>query len=72
MHEQVREPLSVRLPWDEVHRLEVLMRSRSNSLTRRGGSGAACATCGKPLGNEGMRLAGLLVHPACLPGTEHR
>jgi hypothetical protein len=69
MHEQVREPLSVRLPWEEVHRLEVLMRSRAHSLSRR--SGGACAACVKPLRDDGIRLAGLVVHPGCLPHTEH-
>ena len=60
-------PLSVRLPWEEVHRLEVLLRSRSHSLTQRAGSHTVCAACGKPLAGHGMRLAGVHLHPECLP-----
>ena len=63
--------MSVRLPWEEVHRLEVLLRSRSHSLTQRAGSQSACAACGKPLAGHGMRLAGVLLHPECLPGQPH-
>jgi hypothetical protein len=59
--------LSVRLPWEEVHRLEVLLRSRSHSLTQRAGSHTVCAACGKPLAGHGMRLAGVHLHPECLP-----
>jgi hypothetical protein len=72
MRQQLREPLSVRLPWDEVHRLEVLMRTRSNSLARRSGSRHTCAACGAPVADDGMRLAGVLVHPGCLPGPGQR
>jgi hypothetical protein len=63
------EPLSVRLPWEEVHRLEVLLRTRSRSLARRSGSRTVCAACGQPLAGHGMRLAGVHLHPACLPGS---
>jgi hypothetical protein len=62
------EPLSVRLPWEEVHRLEVLLRTRSHSMARRSGARPVCAECGRPLAGHGMRLAGLLLHPECLPG----
>jgi hypothetical protein len=65
------KPLSVRLPWEEVHRLEVLLRTRSHSLTQRHGSRATCAACGKPLAGHGMRLAGMNLHPECLPGAPH-
>ena len=63
------EPLSARLSWQEVHRLEVLVRMRAASLSRPHPAGTTCAACGAPLGDDRMRLAGVLVHPGCLAGT---
>jgi hypothetical protein len=60
------EPLSTRLSWQEVHRLEVLVRMRAASLSRPQGASGKCAACGSPLGDDSMRLAGVLVHPGCL------
>jgi hypothetical protein len=71
MREHMRRPLSARLSWDEVHRLEVAMRARSSSLTKRTGTGDACPACGAPLGEEAVRIGGVLVHPGCLPSTAH-
>jgi hypothetical protein len=62
-------PLSARLSWDEVHRLEVLMRSRSFAMSLRSSSETTCAACGAPLGDEGVRVAGVRMHPGCLPGN---
>jgi hypothetical protein len=62
-------PLSARLSWDEVHRLEVLMRTRSVAMSSRFGSDSTCAACGGPLGDGGMRVAGVRMHPGCLPGS---
>ena len=62
-------PLSARLSWDEVHRLEVLMRTRAVAMSSRGGSETTCAACGGPLGPHGMRVAGVRMHPGCLPGS---
>jgi hypothetical protein len=59
-------PLSARLSWDEVHRLEVLMRTRSVAMTSRAHE-VTCAACGGPLGDDGMRVAGVWMHPGCLP-----
>jgi hypothetical protein len=63
-------PLSARLSWEEVHRLEVLMRTRAVAMspTRSGGE-LTCAACGGPLGSDGMRVAGVRMHPGCLPGA---
>jgi hypothetical protein len=61
-------PLSARLSWDEVHRLEVLMRSRAFAMSPRA-SPDTCAACGAPLGDEGVRVAGVRMHPDCLPGN---
>jgi hypothetical protein len=71
MREQMRRPLSVRLSWDEVHRLEVAMRARSSSLAKPTGSGASCPACGGPLRDEAIRIAGVRVHPGCLPSAAH-
>jgi hypothetical protein len=71
MRERTREPLSTRLSWEEVHRLEVLVRTRASSLARRGPS-STCPACGGPLGDEAMRLAGVRVHPSCLPTPVRR
>ena len=67
MPEHAVKPFSARLSWEEVHRLEVLMRARASSLSRRTASSTTCAACGGPLGEESMRLAGVRVHPGCLP-----
>jgi hypothetical protein len=61
-------PLSARLSWEEVHRLEVLMRTRAVAMSRSG-SETTCAACGGPLGPDGMRVAGVRMHPGCLPGN---
>ncbi len=66
MRGSARAPLSARLSAEEVHRLEVLVRTRAWSLARRP-SGATCPACGGPLGEETLRLAGVLVHSGCLP-----
>ncbi len=64
------QPLSARLSWDEVHRLELRMRTRAFAMSPRGaGKGATCPACGAPLGENGMRVAGIRVHPCCLPGA---
>jgi hypothetical protein len=62
-------PLSARLSWDEAHRLEVLMRTRAVAMSSRTGSQTTCAACGGPLGGDGMRVAGVWMHPGCLPGA---
>jgi hypothetical protein len=62
-------PLSARLSWEEVHRLEVLMRTRAVAISSRTGGEHACAACGGPLGSDGMRVAGVWMHPGCLPGS---
>jgi len=69
MSRPVTKPLSARLSWDEVHRLEVLMRTRAVAMSSRTGSDTTCAACGGPLGSDGMRVAGVRMHPGCLPGT---
>ena len=69
MSRPVTKPLSARLSWDEVHRLEVLMRTRAVAMSSRTGSDTTCAACGGPLGSEGMRVAGVRMHPGCLPGS---
>ena len=66
------EPLSARLSWEEVHRLEVGMRMRASSLAKRTDPASRCPACGAPLGDERMRLAGVLVHPDCLPSSVRR
>jgi hypothetical protein len=69
MAKSTTRPLSARLSWDEVHRLEVLMRTRAVAMSNRAGSDHTCAACGGPLGPEGMRVAGMGMHPGCLPGV---
>ena len=63
------EPLSARLSSEEVQRLEVGMRMRASSLAKRTDPASRCPACGAPLGDERMRLAGVLVHPGCLPSS---
>jgi hypothetical protein len=72
MRKHAVEPLSARLSWEEVHQLELVMRTRASSLARRGGSSSSCPVCGNPLGDESMRLAGVRVHPGCLPTPVRR
>lgn len=60
------EPLSTRLTWTEVHRLELLIRARARSLAQPGGAADRCPGCGRPAGENGMRLAGAVVHPECI------
>ena len=62
-------PLSARLSWDEVHRLEVLMRTRAVAISSRSTHETTCAACGGPLGADGMRVGGVRMHPGCLPGA---
>jgi hypothetical protein len=69
MTPRATQPLSARLSWDEVHRLEVLMRTRASAISSRPGRDGVCRECGAPLGEEGMRVAGVRVHPSCLPGA---
>jgi hypothetical protein len=45
------------------------MRSRAVAMSSRTGSETTCAACGGPLGTEGMRVAGVWMHPGCLPGA---
>ena len=71
MPETAVEPRSARMSWEEVHRLELLVRIRASSLTRRAGSGTSCPICASPLGAERIRLAGVLLHPGCLPHSSH-
>jgi hypothetical protein len=61
-------PLSARLSWEEAHRLEVLMRTRAIGMARPTHENT-CAACGAPLGDDGMRVAGVRMHPGCLPGA---
>jgi hypothetical protein len=72
MREHAAEPYSARLSWEEVHQLEVLMRTRASSLARRGGSTSTCPACGGPLAGESIRIAGVRVHPDCLPSRVRR
>jgi len=71
MPEVTVEPRSARMSWEEVHRLEVMMRARATSLAKPAGSSPSCAICAGPLGAAPMRLAGALVHPDCLPHSIH-
>jgi hypothetical protein len=66
MNNGSNEPFSTRLTWDEVHRLEVLMRTRARSLAQPGGGAGRCPGCGQPAGEDGIRLAGVAVHPECV------
>jgi hypothetical protein len=45
------------------------MRTRSVAMSSRTGGDTTCAACGGPLGTDGMRVAGVWMHPGCLPGT---
>jgi hypothetical protein len=45
------------------------MRTRAVAMSTRGGSETTCAACGGPLGPHGMRVAGVRMHPGCLPGS---
>ena len=66
MTQRASKPLSARLSWDEVHRLEVLMRTRAFAMSSRSGPDTTCPACGGPVGESGMRVAGIRVHPGCL------
>jgi hypothetical protein len=66
MHRSSDEPFSARLTWEEVHRLELLMRARARSLAQPGGSANRCPGCGRPVAQSEMRLAGFVVHPECV------
>jgi hypothetical protein len=69
MARSTSRPLSARLSWEEVHRLEVLMRTRAVAMSSRSGHDTTCAACGGPLAGDGMRVAGVRMHPGCLPGA---
>lgn len=69
MSKPLTRPLSARLSWDEAHRLEVLMRTRASAMSGRTSGDTTCAACGGPLGSDGMRVAGVRMHPGCLPGS---
>jgi hypothetical protein len=45
------------------------MRSRASAISTRSSGDTTCAACGGPLGDDGMRVAGVRMHPGCLPGT---
>jgi len=72
MPEPALKPRSAHLSWDEVHRLEVLMRIRASSLAKPAGLRDSCPICGDGLGSATMRLGGVLVHPNCLPSARWR
>jgi hypothetical protein len=44
------------------------MRTRAVAMSSRTLTDTTCAACGAPLGDEGMRVAGVWMHPGCLPG----
>jgi hypothetical protein len=69
MTRRATHPLSARLSWEEVHRLEVLMRTRASAMSSRPATEGTCASCGGPLGDDGVRVAGVRMHPSCLPGS---
>jgi hypothetical protein len=54
-----------RLSWEQVHRLELTLRARA---ARFGGQTGRCPGCGRPVspGADQLRLAGTVVHAACL------
>ena len=60
-----------RLSWEGVHRLELLLRTRALAMTPHQAHDERCAACGGPLrdNGDGMLVAGMRVHPACLPGA---
>jgi hypothetical protein len=66
MHRRPDEPFSARLTWEEVHRLELLMRARARSLGQTVGSADRCPACGRPVGESEMRIGGYAVHPECV------
>jgi hypothetical protein len=46
------------------------MRTRAVAMSpTQSGSEPTCAACGAPLGSDGMRVAGVRMHPGCLPGA---
>ena len=63
------QPLSSRLSWEEVHRLELVIRLRASSLSKSARSRHICPICADPLGPAPMRLGGRLVHPGCLSAS---
>jgi hypothetical protein len=69
MPEVGTQPPGARLSWDSVHRLEVLLRTRALAMSQRRHGDSTCAACGAPLRGDGMRVAGVFVHPGCLPGA---
>jgi hypothetical protein len=47
----------------------VLMRTRASAMSSRPATEGTCASCGGPLGDDGVRVAGVRMHPSCLPGS---
>jgi hypothetical protein len=45
------------------------MRTRAVAMSSRAVPDSTCAACGAPLGDEGVRVAGVRLHPGCLPGA---
>jgi hypothetical protein len=43
------------------------MRSRASAISSRSAHETTCAACGGPLDDDGMRVAGVWMHPGCLP-----
>jgi hypothetical protein len=60
---------AARLSWEGVHRLELLLRTRALAMTPRVAHDERCAACGGPMRDGGMQVAGMRVHPSCLPGA---
>jgi hypothetical protein len=45
------------------------MRTRADAMSPRAAPENACAACGAPLVDGGVRVAGVRMHPGCLPGA---
>jgi hypothetical protein len=45
------------------------MRTRAVAMSSRPAEDATCVACGGPLSDGGVRVAGVRLHPACLPGA---
>jgi hypothetical protein len=46
-----------------------MLRTRALAMTPHLAHDQKCAACGGPLSDEAMKVAGMRVHPACLPGA---
>ena len=57
------------MSWDDVHRLELQLRARSDAMSRKGTDPSRCPACGNEVaaGDDGIELGGLRVHHACIP-----